>query len=292
MSERSEPGCGGCVERERMLATAERRRRRATVRATVALGVGVVSAGGVVAVLLTGGNTQLEGLLGGLALAGPAFALVTWSHRRDIGGTVDEEERHAPLPGDEDAGPRPGASRRGVLVALAATAVAVATGTVATRDSAAERALRRTRWRAGARLVTSEGTPVTVDDLTVGGLQAVWPEGAVGAADSQAVLIRLEPDRMIAQEGRENWAPEGFVCYSRLCTHMGCPVSLYQQDPDILLCPCHQAAFDVRDGARAIHGPASRALPQLPIEIGADGVLRARDDFPDAVGASFWSRPR
>jgi ubiquinol-cytochrome c reductase iron-sulfur subunit len=230
----------------------------------------------------------LEGLLAGLALAGPAFALVSWAHHR--ADEVSVEERHAPLPGDDEP-PTPVPVRRKLLLGALASVGAIVVGTAATRGSEAEQALRRTRWERGARLVTSEGNLISVDDLAVGGLQAVWPEGAVGAADSQAMLIRLEPERMTVAPEREGWSPEGYIAYSRLCTHMSCPVSLYQQDPDILLCPCHQATFDVLDGGRAIHGPASRPLPQLPLSIDDDGHLRADGDFPEPVGAGFWSRP-
>jgi ubiquinol-cytochrome c reductase iron-sulfur subunit len=285
------PDCGGCAERQRTLATSEARQRRATVRMVAALVVAAAAAAGLVVVIVGGGNTQLEGLLAGLALAGPAFALVSFAHHRAVAAEVQVEERHAPLPGDEHGPGRPLATRRRLLVGVAALAGAVVVGTAATRDSPAERALRRTRWQEGSRLVTSEGNPIALGDLDVGGLQAVWPEGEVGAADSQALLIRLEPERMVVREGREDWAPEGHVVYSRLCTHMACPVSLYQQDPDVLLCPCHQATFAVLDGGRAIHGPASRPLPQLPLSVDDDGYLRAAGDFDGTVGAGFWSRP-
>lgn len=281
-------GCGGCDQDSRSLATPDRRRRRATARMGVALAVSALAAAGLVAVVAGGGQTQLEGVLAGLVLAGPAFALVSWAHHRAPGISV--EERHAALPGDV-AMPAPEPHRRRLLLGALAAAGAVALGTVATRGSAAEQALRSTRWQRGARLVTSEGNPISVGDLAVGGLQAVWPEDAVGAADSQALLIRLAPARMTIPPGREEWSPGGHVAYSRLCTHMACPVSLYQQNPDVLLCPCHQATFDVLDGGRVIHGPASRPLPQLPLTVDDEGHLRAGGDFPEPVGTGFWSRP-
>ena len=92
--------------------------------------------------------------------------------------------------------------------------------------------------------------------------------------------------------GRGSWAPEGNVCYSKVCTHAGCPVGLYEASSHQLLCPCHQSAFAVLDGARPISGPADRALPQLPLAIGDDGVLRATGDFDGPVGPRTWNNNR
>jgi ubiquinol-cytochrome c reductase iron-sulfur subunit len=92
--------------------------------------------------------------------------------------------------------------------------------------------------------------------------------------------------------GRENWAIDGVVAYSKLCTHTGCPVGLYQAEAGLLLCPCHQSTFDVLDGARPVFGPAARALPQLPLGRNDRGELVALGDFSSPVGAEFWDRDR
>jgi ubiquinol-cytochrome c reductase iron-sulfur subunit len=84
------------------------------------------------------------------------------------------------------------------------------------------------------------------------------------------------------------WAPEGFVCYSKICTHAGCPVGLYRAEQHALICPCHQSTFDVLAGATPTYGPAVRPLPQLPIQLQPDGTFVALDDFPEPVGPSFW----
>ena len=80
------------------------------------------------------------------------------------------------------------------------------------------------------------------------------------------------------------------MAYSKLCTHVGCPVGLYQADTHELLCPCHQSTFDVLDGARPSFGPATRSLPQLPLSIDRDGFLVAQADFDEPVGPGFWNR--
>ncbi|HEX2025505.1 MAG TPA: Rieske (2Fe-2S) protein [Actinomycetota bacterium] len=113
----------------------------------------------------------------------------------------------------------------------------------------------------------------------------------MGSADSQAVLIRVEPDLLQLDSERMAWTPNGHVAYSKVCTHAGCPVGLYDREEQHLVCPCHQSTFDVLRGAEPVSGPAVRPLPQLPLELGADGFLRARSDFTEPVGPGFWDRP-
>lgn len=272
-------------------AAEHRVERRARARGAAAVVVAGLAAAGLVVTYVAGGQPQLEGLLAGAALAGLGTAMIIWAHHR-LPDTPSEEERHAIEPGDDEPDSA-GQARRRLLLGAGATALTAA-GVVGLSIPGRrwEQSLHRTAWRPGTRLVTSDGQAVGVDDLAEGGLLTVWPEGATDAADSQAVLIRLDPVRMTVAPGRETWSPEGYVAYSKLCTHMGCPVGLYQQDPKLLLCPCHQAAFDVLDGARPVAGPASRPLPQLPLGIDGDGALMATGDFPDAVGPGFWNRPR
>lgn len=150
--------------------------------------------------------------------------------------------------------------------------------------------LRTTAWSPGARAVDLRGDPIHVDDLELGSFTTVWPEGRA-EPDAQAVLIRLREGRTLTGAGRTDWTVEGHVAFSKLCTHMGCPVGLYQTESDVLVCPCHQAMFDVLRGCEPIHGPASRALPQLPLGVDAEGYLVATGDFPEPVGPDFWSRP-
>ncbi len=146
-----------------------------------------------------------------------------------------------------------------------------------------------TPWRAGAKLVNNQGELVTRDTLEVGSFTTVFPEGDVGSADGQAVLIRVEPARLRLPTERLGDAPEGIVAYSKICTHAGCPVGLYLAATHQLRCPCHQSTFDVLDGASPVYGPAARPLPQLPIGIADDGSLYAKGDFTDPVGPSFWN---
>lgn len=134
-------------------------------------------------------------------------------------------------------------------------------------------ALFKTKWKPGSRVVRDDGTPVRFDDLNVDAVVTAFPEGAVDDAASQVMLIRL---------------PSGYVAYSKVCTHAGCPVALYRAAARQLLCPCHQSLFDVVDNGRVLAGPAGRPLPKLPIAFGDDGFLRAQGDFPEPIGPSFW----
>jgi ubiquinol-cytochrome c reductase iron-sulfur subunit len=155
---------------------------------------------------------------------------------------------------------------------------------------APERALLTTAWRAGVRLVDVDGRPVRVDTLEVGGTTTAFPDHAEHAADSQVVVIRVEDGAIRPRPGREDWSPRGYIAYSKICPHVGCPVGLYQADTHELLCPCHQSTFDVLDGARPSFGPATRSLPQLPISIDREGFLVAQGDFDEPVGPGFWNR--
>jgi ubiquinol-cytochrome c reductase iron-sulfur subunit len=66
-------------------------------------------------------------------------------------------------------------------------------------------------------------------------------------------------------------------------------VGLYRAAEHRLICPCHQSTFDVLDGAQPVFGPAARPLPQLPIQLQADGTFIATGDFSEPVGPAFWN---
>jgi len=149
--------------------------------------------------------------------------------------------------------------------------------------------LERTKWTSGARLVDSFGTPQRPDDIPLDGIKTVFPSGFEGAADSQTVIIKIDPELLDLPEGRERWAPEGCIAFSKICTHAGCPVGLYRSQAKQLLCPCHQSTFDVTTGCTPVFGPAARPLPQLPIEVDEAGFFVAMGDFPEPVGPSFWN---
>lgn len=185
-----------------------------------------------------------------------------------------------------------GITRRVVLVRLLAGAFAGLAAAVAvpilSLGPAPGRSLFHTSWRPGLHLVDAAGRRVTTSDVPVGGIVTVFPEGVADVADSQTVLIHVEPGLLMLTGEAASWAPDDFVAYSKVCTHAGCPVGLYRTTDHTLVCPCHQSEFDVLDGATPVGGPAVRPLPQLPISLQPDGTFVALGDFPDPIGPSFW----
>ncbi len=147
-----------------------------------------------------------------------------------------------------------------------------------------------TNWRRGAYLTSIDGRPVKVSDIEVGGVVTVFPENDVGGALSQTVLIHVDTADIVTLPGRETWGPRGFLAYSKVCTHAGCPVGLYEELTKQLLCPCHQSLFDVMKGALPIFGPAPRPLAQLPLYVDGRGYLRAQRGYDEPVGPGFWER--
>jgi ubiquinol-cytochrome c reductase iron-sulfur subunit len=104
------------------------------------------------------------------------------------------------------------------------------------------------------------------------------------------VLIRFATERFTTVAGRESWTPTGYIAFSKVCTHLGCPVGLYEKELGLLVCPCHQSMFTVADGAVPKFGPAPRPLPQLPLAIDSEGYLVAQAGYDQAVGPGFWER--
>jgi ubiquinol-cytochrome c reductase iron-sulfur subunit len=168
--------------------------------------------------------------------------------------------------------------------------------------------LKHTVWTRGMRVARDVlGTPIRPSDMELGDLINAEPEALfetdengehlIEGADRQVtkskaavIVVRMEPDEIIPGPGRENWSVEGILCYSKICTHVGCPISLYERTTHHLLCPCHQSTFDLADAGKVIFGPAARALPQLPLMVDDEGYLVARSDFTEPVGPSFWER--
>jgi ubiquinol-cytochrome c reductase iron-sulfur subunit len=165
--------------------------------------------------------------------------------------------------------------------------------------------LRHTVWSAGRRLlVYGTNTPIKPAEFSeAGSMITIVPEGYVDDADALAkaavILIKFAPgelniptryDGSTLIGNQKNWTVDNIVAYSKICTHVGCPVALYEQTTHHILCPCHQSTFQAAEGARVIFGPAPRPLPQLPITVDSDGYLVAKSDFTQPVGPSFWER--
>ena len=164
--------------------------------------------------------------------------------------------------------------------------------------------LRHTVWRKGLRAVTLGGNrPLRPSDIsTPGSMITVIPQGYQeddnALAKAGVILIKFAPGELHIPTNHDggtvvstmNWTIDNIVAYSKICTHVGCPVALYEQTTHHILCPCHQSTFDAANGANVIFGPAARALPQLPLMLTSEGYIAAASDFTQPVGPSFWER--
>lgn len=265
--------------------------------------------------------TPLLGVTMGLMLFGIGAGLTTWS-KKLLPDEVCVQDRHdGPSSDDErkltaativNVGHETGVARRpllkGALLAglapVGLVAVVPLGGLI--KDPHKGEPMMRTgfdpRLNDGkpVPLVHEDGTQVRPEDVSVGGQITVFPGIPGGTtnkyADSPTLLIQLrEADGELARKSAielnkgAQW--QNFVAYSKICSHAGCPASLYEQQTNRLLCPCHQSQFLITDNARPIFGPAARRLPQLPITVNDEGFFVATADYPEAIGPSFWERP-
>jgi ubiquinol-cytochrome c reductase iron-sulfur subunit len=168
--------------------------------------------------------------------------------------------------------------------------------------------LAHTVWKKNMRVVQDvTGVPIKPSDMEIGQLVNAEPgvffkngpdgqplyagtELLQAKTKAATIIVRMNPDDITPSKGREHWGVDGILCFSKICTHVGCPISLWEQQTHHLLCPCHQSTFDLADNGRVIFGPAARALPQLPITVDSEGYLVAQHDFTEPVGPSYWER--
>jgi ubiquinol-cytochrome c reductase iron-sulfur subunit len=169
----------------------------------------------------------------------------------------------------------------------------------------------RTVWRRGMRVVNDvTGEPIRPEDLEIGQLVNAEPDTLVenheddphgehnlhgtallnAKAKAAVILVRMQPGAITPYPNRADWGIDGILCYSKICTHVGCPISLWEQQTHNLLCPCHQSMFDLANNGEVIFGPAARSLPQLPLGLDHEGYIIAMSDFHEPVGPSFWER--
>jgi ubiquinol-cytochrome c reductase iron-sulfur subunit len=267
--------------------------------------VAMLAALGLAAVYWQGGNTQAEGVLLAVVTGGIGCGIVLWAKHYMPNDEVAEErhplasteEEIAAFTKDFEAGELSLTGRRMLMAsaigALGAFGLALLFP-IRSLGPRPGRGLKHTAYaEGGLRVVRANGLPLRPEDLEPDGVVTVWPQGHVESPDSPTLLIRTRSSQdFVPRPGREDWTVDNIVAYSKLCTHVGCPVGLYQAESGLLLCPCHQSTFDVLDGARPIFGPAARSLPQLPLELDDEGFIVARSDFSGPVGPGFWDRDR
>jgi ubiquinol-cytochrome c reductase iron-sulfur subunit len=265
--------------------------------------------------------TPLLGLTMGVALLAVGFGILTWG-KKLLPKEVSVQDRHEGVYSEDDRkitgqtmlymADELGVKRRpllgmSLLAGLAPVGAVVAAPLVGGLISQPHKNNQMfTTGFAPAdgkpiRLVREDGRPIRPADISTGGQLTVFPGIEHGVsnkhADSPTLLIHLRDSD--AQESRAANARVGhgdymwgnYAAFSKVCTHAGCPASLYEQQTNRLLCPCHQSQFHITDNAKPIFGPASRRLPQLPITVDEEGFFVAKSDYTETVGPDFWERP-
>ncbi|MCU1491073.1 MAG: Rieske (2Fe-2S) domain protein [Acidimicrobiaceae bacterium] len=249
------------------------------------------------------GSTQWLGLTIGLGMLAFGFAMAAWGKFLMPRGPFEEprapmattkEEKEAFVSDFATRG-KVAVERRSFLVKLMGAAAAIlgivaAFPLIRSLGPLPGKSFYKTAWRKGSYLTTIDNRRVKVGDVEVGGVLTVFPESDVGGAISQTILVRPQTTAIVTKPGRESWAPQGYIAFSKVCTHAGCPVGLYEEQVQQLLCPCHQSLFDIYAGAEPIFGPAPRPLAQLPLFIDSSGYLRAQAGYDEPVGPGFWER--
>ena len=250
-----------------------------------------------------GGQTQWEGVFGGVGFFAFGFGLSAWGKYLLPQGPFVEErhvlastevEIEAMASAIEDRG-KMVFRRRGFLGTILGAGAGVmgivlAFPLVRSLGPQPKKLLEVTNWAPNSYLVDINGNRVHQADLEVGGALTVFPQGFAGSSVNQTMLVRAEDTDVVTMPGRESWGPQGYLAYSKMCTHAGCPVGLYEQITQQLLCPCHQSLFDVKTGANPVFGPAPRPLPQLPLKIDSRGYLLAQAGYDQPVGPGYWER--
>lgn len=171
-------------------------------------------------------------------------------------------------------------------------------------DALRRRTLETTIWREGVRIVNDETKlPLRPEMIEVGNLVNAQPESLyseelvedakqfqIEKAKSPLIVVRMDPASIQVPESRKDWGVSGILAYSKICTHVGCPIALWERQTHHVLCPCHQSTFDLSNSGAVVFGPAGRSLPQLPIKVDEEGYLVAQSDFTVPVGPSYFER--
>ena len=258
------------------------------------------------------------GLTGGLAVLLIGLACIHWA-KQIMGDEESIDYRHPARSSDADraavveqfreGAEQSGLSRRKLIGASLAGAlgISIVPGVVLLADMGVwptkgvrEETIERTIWAEGVRLVNDvDFKPIKAVDMEIGQLVNGEPETlldfhgheqVVERAKAAIIIVRMDPASIKIPDSRKDWHVSGILCYSKICTHVGCPISLWEQQTHHLLCPCHQSTFDLGESGVVVFGPAARSLPQLPITVDKDGFLVARRDFDLPVGPSYFER--
>jgi ubiquinol-cytochrome c reductase iron-sulfur subunit len=297
----------------------ERNERRlpSNKRAELALAGLLVASGllGVVFIVLfaVDDNNQLLGLSLGLSLASAAAALILAGKR--VAPQEQLVEERPELVHEEDAreseqllsAGSEGISRRRLITGAAAvTGLGLGGALLVPITSSGPNvgdAIDDSPWHPGRGVVDVNGNPILASDVVEKAVLTGFPQDAdPQLLASPIVIVKVPLDQLHLPDHRtaEQWAPQGIVAYSKICTHAGCAVSLYRnplfsphEPRPALVCPCHYSTFDPARGAEVIFGPAGRSLPQLPLAVDpSSGGLVANGGFSGSVGPAWFNTNR
>jgi ubiquinol-cytochrome c reductase iron-sulfur subunit len=282
--------------------------RRAELRVAFCWILTLVASIGLMIVFVEGGQPQAEGGLLFVAFVGLGTGLILWARDLLPGHEITASRGHHGSSTDED---REGAvdaflrvsepvARRPFLFRLLGLVGGVFglafVFPLASLGKRPHMSLYHTGWTQGVRLVTEDKRPVQPSDVHPMGILTVFPENMVDKLDTpegaqcSTVLINVGNAILRLPAKNRTWNVGSLVAFSKICTHAGCPVGLYNSQSHQLVCPCHQSTFDVLEACNPVFGPASRSLPQLPLAVNADGYLIAQSDYTQPVGPGFWNR--
>jgi ubiquinol-cytochrome c reductase iron-sulfur subunit len=282
--------------------------RRAELRIAFCWTLTVLASVGLMVVFVAGGQPQAEGALLFFGFVGLGTGLVLWARDLLSGHEVTASRGHHDISTVEERDSvvdsfarvgEPVARRPFLFRMLGLVGGVFGLAFVFPLASLGKRPhtdLYRSGWTTGARLVTEDKRPLRPSDVAPMGIITVFPENLVDqldtaqAAQSSTVLINVGNATLKLPKSNRGWNIGSLVAFSKICTHAGCPVGLYNSQSHQLVCPCHQSTFDVLEACNPVFGPAPRSLPQLPLAVNADGYLIAQSDYHEAVGPGFWNR--
>lgn len=282
--------------------------RRAELRIAACWGLTFLASIALMIVYIAGGQPQVEGSLLFVAFVGLGTGLILWARDLLPGHEITASRGHHHTSSLEERDSvvesvsrvtDPIARRPFLLKMLGMVGGVFGLAAVFPIASLGKRpgtVLFHSGWSKGVRLVTENNRPLRPGDVLPMGILTVFPESLVHeldsakAAQSATVLINVGDARLHVSPKHRGWNINGLVAFSKICTHAGCPVGLYESQTHQLVCPCHQSTFDVLEGCKPVFGPASRSLPQLPLALDANGYLIAQSDYHQAVGPGFWNR--
>jgi ubiquinol-cytochrome c reductase iron-sulfur subunit len=282
-----------------------RRARRSELTVATCWTVTLLASIALAIVYIDGGNTQTAGICWGLAFLGLGVGFLLWA--RDLlpahEVTASRGHHHVSAEADRIAvveslgrGTEPMARRPflfRMLVLVGGVFGLALLFPFASLGPRPHNDLEQTDWKAGTRALTEDGRPIRPSDVNVNGILTVFPEvdGQPSTdALSPTLLINLGNAPFEIPKDRVGWNIGGLVAFSKICTHAGCPASLYNVETHQLVCPCHQSTFDVLLDCKPVFGPASRSLPQLPLGTNAEGYVIATEGYQEPVGPGFWNR--